>query len=136
MLQAQGIAPLDHSPLHVKRPGPSIPSGSSLQRPRTEQSAPPQGSSSQVKLEDTPTAQEIQVQRFVLLQLCIFMAHKSRIQAQVEALRTQRAALEAQEAALQERLRQAGAVGIKRERSPIVLHGARSGDVIDLTEDD
>ncbi|KAI0812319.1 hypothetical protein BC629DRAFT_931276 [Irpex lacteus] len=116
MLQAQGIVPLDPMPLHVKRLGPSVASGSSSKRPRTEQSAPPQGSISQVKLEDTPTAQEIQ--------------------AQVEALRTQRAALEAQEAALQERLRQAGALGIKRERSPIVLHGARSGDVIDLTEDD
>lgn len=68
--------------------------------------------------------------------LCVIIYHKYCVQARVEALQAQRAALEAQEAALQEELRQADAVGIKRERSPIVLHGARSGDVIDLTEDD
>ena len=45
------------------------------------------------------------------------------------------AALDAQEADLQEDFRQADAKGIKREHSPIVL-GASSGDIIDLTGDD
>lgn len=59
LLQAQGIVPLDPPPPPAKRPGLSTPSGSSSKRPRTAQS-PPQ-SSSRVKLEDMPTAQEIQV---------------------------------------------------------------------------
>ena len=50
-------------------------------------------------------------------------------------MRAQAAALEAQEAALAEDLRQADGNGIKREASPIVL-GAGDGVVIDLTEDD
>lgn len=65
----------------------------------------------------------------------IYIIHKYRNQARIEALRAQRAAFEAQKVALNEELRQANPAGVKRERSPIVLHGARSRDVIDLTLD-
>ncbi|KAI0812323.1 hypothetical protein BC629DRAFT_1731549 [Irpex lacteus] len=59
LLQAQGIVPLDPPPPPAKRPGSSTPAGNSSKRPRTERSPPQQGSSSRVKLEDTPTARDI-----------------------------------------------------------------------------
>lgn len=63
ILQAQGIVPLDTVPVPPKRPGSSTDCGPSkpFKRLRTEQSPPQQGSGSQVKLEDTPTARELQV---------------------------------------------------------------------------
>ncbi|KAI0812324.1 hypothetical protein BC629DRAFT_1472143 [Irpex lacteus] len=116
MLQAQGIVPHDPAPLPPKRPASSTPSGSSAKRPRIEGSSSQDSSSSQVKLEDTPAARELQARR--------------------DALRAQRAAIEAQEAAIEEELRLAGGANVKREASPIVLVGASSGDIIDLTDDD